>query len=113
MQVLADTCPVTVQSGKRRLIMFRVACCKSFRNAMQQFARLSARGPNGSSWAQGYLGDQLARGHSVSRGTRALSNRWLAIIFRLWQDQVVYDERIHLHNRAQHGRRTMACYSHQ
>lgn len=108
MQALAGTCPVTVQSNKRRLIMFRLGCCKSFRNAMQQFARLSVRGKNGSSWANGYLSDQLAHGHSVSRGTRALANRWLAIIFRLWQDRVVYDESIHLRNRAQRGRRVMA-----
>jgi hypothetical protein len=107
MQALAGTCPVTVQSGKRRLIKFRVGCCKSFRNAMQQFARHSTRGPNGSTWARGYLSDQLERRHSMSRGTRALANRWLAIIFRLWQDRVVYDERIHLRNRAQRGRRVM------
>jgi transposase len=108
MQALAGTCPVTVQSGKMRVVRFRVACCKPFRNAMQQFARNSVRGQTGSSWARGYLGDQLGRGHSMSRGTRALANRWLAIIFRLWQDQIVYDERIHLRNRAQHGQRVMA-----
>lgn len=108
MQALAGTCPVTVQSGNRRWVKFRVGCCKPFRNGMQQFARLSVTGPYGSSWARGYLSDQLARGHSMSRGTRALANRWLAIIFRLWQDRVVYDERIHLRNRAQHGRRVMA-----
>jgi transposase len=108
MQALAGTCPVTIQSNKRRLIKFRVGCCKSFRNAIQQLARLSARGQYGSSWASGYLSDQLARGHSVSRGTRALANRWLAIIFRLWQDRVAYDEMIHLRNRAQRGRRVTA-----
>lgn len=108
MQALAGTCPVTVQSNKQRRIYFRFGCCKSFRNAMQQFARLSARGNKGSSWAKGYLSDQISRGHSVSRGTRALANRWLAIIFRLWQDRVVYDEKVHLRNRAQRGRRVMA-----
>lgn len=108
MQALAGTCPITVQSNRQRRIYFRIGCCKSFRNATQQFARLSARGKYGSSWANGYLSDQLARGHSVSRGTRALANRWLAIIFRLWQDRVAYDERIHLRNRAQRGRRLTA-----
>jgi len=98
----------SVQSGERRSVKFRVGCCKPFRNATQQFARLSARGEKGSAWAKGYLSDQLARGHSVSRGTRALANRWLSIIFRLWQDRVVYDERIHLRNRAQRGRRVTA-----
>jgi transposase len=107
-QALAGSCPVTIQSNKRRYIKFRVACCKSFRNALQQFARLSARGKKGSPWAKGYLSDQLARGHSVSRATRALGNRWLAIIFRLRQDRVAYDEEIHLRNRALRGHRVAA-----
>jgi len=108
MQALAGTCPVTIQSNKRRYVKFRVGCCKLFRNAVQQFARLSARGKKGSPWAKGYLSDQLARGHSVSRATRALGNRWLAIIFRLWQDRVAYDEKIHLRNRALRGHRIAA-----
>lgn len=103
MQALAGSCPVTTQSNKRRQVKFRVGCCKPFRNAVQQFARLSARGKKGSPWAKGYLSDQLARGHSVSRATRALGNRWLAIIFRLWQDRVAYDEEIHLRSRALRG----------
>jgi transposase len=108
MQALAGSCPVTVQSSKQRRIKFRVGCCKSFRNAMQQFARLSAQNQNGSPWAKAYLNTQISRGHSVSRATRALGNRWLAIIFRLWQDRVAYDEQVHLRNRAQRGRRVMA-----
>lgn len=108
MQALAGSCPVTIQSNKRRRVKFRVACCKPFRNALQQFARLSAKGKKGSPWAKGYLSDQLARGHSVSRATRALGNRWLAIIFRLWQDRVAYDEKVHLKNRVRRGHRVAA-----
>jgi transposase len=103
MQGLPGSCPVTIQSNKRRYVKFRVGCCKSFRNAVQQFARLSARGKKGAPWAKGYLSDPLARGHSVSRATRALGNRWLAIIFCLWQDRVAYDEEIHLRDRALRG----------
>ena len=108
MQALAGSCPVTVQSNKRRYVAFRAGCCKPFRNAVQQFARLSATGPKGAPWAKGYLSEQLARGHSVSRATRALGNRWLAIIFRLWQDRVEYDEKVHLRNRARRGHRVAA-----
>jgi len=108
MQALAGSCPVTFQSNKQRRIKFRAACCKSFRNGLQQFARLSARGKDGSSWAKAYLNDQISRGHSVSRGTRALGNCWLKIIFRLWKDRVAYDEKIHLRSRAQRGHRVMA-----
>lgn len=106
MQALAGSCPVTKQSNRRRWVEFRTACCKPFRNALQQFARLSAQGPHASSWARAYLRDQLARGHSLSRARRALGNRWLAILFRLWQDRVAYDEQVHLRNRAQHGARS-------
>ena len=108
MQALAGTCPITVQSNQFRYIKFRIGCCKSFRNAVQQFARLSARGAKGAPWAKGYLSDQLARGHTVSRSTRALGNRWLAIIFRLWKDKVLYDEKVHLRNRARRGHRVTA-----
>ena len=51
------------------------------------------------------MSDQLARGHSRSRALRALANRWLAIIFRLWKDRVAYDERVHLRSRIQRGYR--------
>jgi transposase len=105
MQALAGTCPVTIASGKRRVVQFRVGCCKPFRNATQQLARLSSIGPKASPWARGYVSDQLARGHSGSRALRALANRWLAIIFRLWKHRVAYDERVHLRSRIQHGYR--------
>lgn len=105
MQALAGTCPVTKQSNKVRWVEFRVGCCKPFRNAVQQFARLSARGQKGSPWAKAYLNDQIQRGHTFSRAARALGNRWLAIIFRLWHDQVAYDEKVHLRNRALRGQR--------
>jgi transposase len=108
VQAHAGTCPVTIQSGKRRVVRFRLGCCKSFRNALQQFARLSVRGPHASPWAKAYLSDQLARGHSYSRALRALANRWVVIIFRLWQDRVAYEERIHLRSRVQHGHRPAA-----
>jgi hypothetical protein len=108
MQALAGTCPITVQSNHSRYVAFRVGCCKPFRNAAQQFARLSARGKKAAPWAKGYLSDQLGRGHSVSRATRALGNRWLASIFRLWRDRVAYDETVHLRNRARRGHRVAA-----
>jgi transposase len=104
MQALAGSCPVTRQSNKRRTVKFRTACCKPFRNGVQQFARLSTHPTQGAPWARGFVRDQLDRGHSLNRARRALGNRWLSIIFRLWQDRIVYDEKIHLHNRALKGR---------
>ena len=97
LQALAGTSPVTIQSGQVKKVCFRYACNKVLRHLLQQFARQSAR-VDGSAWARGYLANQLERGHSNSRAYRALANRWLAIIFRIWQDRTLYDEDYHLKN---------------
>jgi transposase len=102
LQALAGTSPVTIQSGQVKQVCFRYACNKALRYLLQQFARQSAR-VDGSSWARGYLSNQIERGHSNSRAYRALANRWLVIIFRIWQDRTLYDEDYHLKNIAQHG----------
>lgn len=102
IQALAGTAPVTIQSGPSRKVRFRTACNKPLRNLLQDFARQSAmRG--GSIWARGYLSNQIERGHSASRAYRALANRWVVIIFRMWQDHSLYDEDYHLRSIAQRG----------
>jgi transposase len=102
MQALAGTAPVTRQSGASKQVIFRYACNKPLRYLLQQFARQSAR-RDGSAWARGYVSNQLERGHSNSRAYRALANRWLVIIFRMWHDRRLYDENYHLNNIARRG----------
>lgn len=102
LQALAGTAPVTKQSGSSKQVYFRYACNKPLRYLLQQYARQSAR-KDGSSWARGYISNQLERGHSNSRAYRALANRWLVIIFRMWQDHRLYDEQYHLSNIARRG----------
>ena len=97
VQALAGTCPVTVWSGKRRFVMFRRGCDREFRRITQQFARTSA--PR-CGWAAAYW--QSVRPHcgSDSDAYRRLANRWLAIIWKMWQDRAPYDETYHLRQRA-------------
>jgi transposase len=102
LQALAGSAPVTRQSGPSRSVLFRYACNKHLRYFAQQLARASSR-PGKSSWARAYLADQLARGHKSSRAYRALANRWLKIVFRMWQDRTLYDENFHLQNIATRG----------
>jgi transposase len=99
LQALAGTCPVTQQSGKKRTVHFRYACDHLFRHIVQQWARLSiAKSP----WASGYY--QMTRPHcrSENEAYRKLANRWLEILWRLWQDRQPYDEQKHL---SAHARR--------
>jgi transposase len=99
LQALAGTCPVTKQSGKTRIVTFRYACDHQFRQIVQQWAKLSIQA---SPWAAGYY--QMTRPHcsSENEAYRKLANRWLAILWRCWQDGNPYDERKHL---SAHARR--------
>jgi transposase len=101
VQALAGTCPVTKQSGKRRVVLFRRGCDREFRRITQQFAKASVRQ---SGWALAYWRDLRPRCRSDSDAYRRLANRWLAIIWKMWQDGKAYDESYHLQQRAQRRR---------
>jgi transposase len=97
VQALAGTCPVTDESGKRRTIRFRWACDREFRRIAQQWARASLKQ---SVWANAYWSQVRPRCASDSHAYRCLANRWLAILWTLWQNRQPYDEAYHLKQRA-------------
>jgi len=101
VQALAGTCPVTDRSGKRKVIKFRQACDREFRYIAQQWARLSL---SESTWAQAYFNHVRPRCGSDSHAFRCLANRWLAILWKLWQTHQTYDEAYHLKQRAVHSK---------
>jgi transposase len=101
IQGLAGTCPVTIRSGKYRSVRFRRACNRSFRHTAQQFARASI---SQSPWAAAYYLQARERGLSESHAFRCLANRWLKIIWTLWQRRLTYDETYHLQQVHTHRR---------
>ena len=96
LQATAGTVPVTRRSGKSKSVEFRTACSHRLRKAVDDLARQSVKQ---SGWAQAYYDEQRARGHTSARAYRALANRWLSIIWKLWQTGTVYDEQVHLAHR--------------
>ncbi len=100
LQAMAGTAPVTRQSGKALVVRFRRACQKHLRNVLQQLAMSSLRS---SVWAREYYDGQRARGHRHQESLRALANRWLGIIWKLWQTESHYDETYHQNRRQQHA----------
>jgi len=100
IQCLAGTCPVTVQSGKHRVVKFRRACDHDFRTVTQQWAKSSLAE---STWANAYW--QRVRPHcdSDSHAYRCLANRWLAILWKMWQTREPYDEARHLQQLAKYA----------
>ena len=96
---MAGTCPCTRRSGQRREVRFRRGCDREFRRITQQFAVTSREQ---STWAAAYWQEIRPHCASDSHATRILANRWLAIIWKLWQTHQAYDEAYHLKQRAQH-----------
>jgi transposase len=90
---VVGTCPVTRQSGKKKTIHFRRACNHDERNTFQQFAIASV--PR-SEWAAAYYAECRARGMTKNHAYRCLANRWVGIIWKLWQTRTLYDEAYHL-----------------
>jgi transposase len=101
IQALAGTCPVTIQSGKWRSVRFRRACNHTFRNTAQQFARASVKQ---SPWACAYIENAFQRDLRENHAYRCLANRWLKIIWTLWQRRETYDEAYHLKQIHRHRR---------
>lgn len=95
VQALAGTCPVTIQSGQRRSVRFRRACDREFRQIAQHYARASLRH---TEWTNTFYQSILSRHPSKSRALRCLANRWLNILWTLWQREDCYDEARHLQN---------------
>jgi transposase len=97
LQTLAGTCPVTDQSGKRKIIKFRKGCDREFRQIVQQWSRHSLVK---SVWANAYWQQVRPRCHSDNHAYRCLGNRWLAVAWKLWQTGRTYNQTYHLQQRA-------------
>ncbi len=97
LQAVAGTCPVTRRSGKRHIVYFRWACDHEFRTIVQQWAKHTLEE---SPWAVAYYRIALAHSRNENDAIRRLANRWLEILWRLWQDRQPYDPAYHLRRHA-------------
>ena len=100
VQCYAGTAPVTFQSGQCRKVKFRRACNKHFRHALHQWAHLSRKK---CLWADVYYKRKYEQGKSHACALRCLAQRWLKILWRMWQDGTEYDEQFHMRNQQLHG----------
>lgn len=98
LRATAGTVPITRSSGKRRSVHFRQACSRPLRKI---FYDLAMKSKAKSAWAKDYFEAQLARGHAPARANRALANRWVGIVWKLWETGEMYNEAKHQANREQ------------
>jgi len=100
LQAYAGTAPVTRQSGKSRYVLFRRSCNKHLRAAVNFLADLSR---DQCVWAQVYYERKRQEGKSHATALRCLGQRWLKIIWKMWQTGTPYDESLHTRNQTTHG----------
>lgn len=95
IQMAVGTAPVTIQSGKFRIVKFRRGCNHFHRQILHCFSNNSIKE---SIWAKNYLQTKLNQGKSHNCALRCLAYRWNRIIFSMWKNNVVYDENLLLAN---------------
>jgi transposase len=100
LQCIAGTAPVTVRSGKMCYAKMRYACDDTLRATVHLWANLSR---SQCAWAEAYCQKHRANGQSHACALRCLGQRWLKILWKMWQSNTRYDEALHTRNQTQHG----------
>ena len=100
LQCYAGTAPVSFQSGQIHRVTFRRACNKNLRTAVHLWADLSRKK---CAWAQIYYQQKRQEGKSHACALRCLGQRWLKILWKMWQTRTCYDEQMHTRNQLKHG----------
>ena len=100
LQCYAGTAPVSFQSGQINRVRFRYACNKNLRTAVHLWANLSRKK---CVWAQVYYHQKRLEGKSHACALRCLGQRWLKILWKMWQTKTPYDEQMHTRNQIKHG----------
>ena len=100
LQCLAGSAPVRYQSGGYQAVRLRRACNHHLRYAVHLWSDLSRAD---CAWAQTYYQAQRQRGKSHATALRCLGNRWLKILWKMWQTRTPYNADLHTRNQTAHG----------
>ncbi len=97
LQCYAGSAPVTRRSGKSDFVVARRLAHNHYLGAaVHQWAFCSLLR---SGWAREFYDQKIAAGKSHHAALRALSNRWLEILWHCLTKGVLYDEAVHVANR--------------
>lgn len=88
----AGVVPVTLASGKRRGVVFRLACNRRLRHAVTLFANNSR---HQSPWAADVYDRARQRGCHHALAVRILARAWIRVLWRCWNDGVPYQPQVH------------------
>lgn len=96
-QAYAGTAPITIKSGKGKpIVKARIACNKHLLDACWTWAFCSLQR---SSWAREFYDEKRTAGNDHAAAVRALANRWLEVLWAVWNRGQTYSEAVHMGNR--------------
>ena len=96
----AITATVSFSSGQMHCVRLRRACNKHLRAAVHLWANLSR---STCAWAEAYYQQKRSQKMSHARALRCLGQRWLKILWKMWQTHTPYNEALHTLNQTRHG----------
>lgn len=100
LQCVAGTAPISFQSGQVHRAQIRWHCNKHLRFAVHLWADCSRKY---SAWAQTFYQAHRDQGASHASALRRLGNRWLKILWTMWQERQTYNAERHALNQKKHG----------
>jgi transposase len=93
LQQLSGIAPVTCQSGKMRVVTWRLGCPKFVRQSFHEYAAQSIKWCN---WAKIYYQGLRDSGKGRNAALRALAFKWIRIMFRCWKTRTPYNDETYL-----------------
>lgn len=100
LQCHTGTAPVSFQTGQLKKARFRRACHKVLRHTVHLWVDLSR---HQCPWANAYYHQKRKEGQSHACALRCLGQRWLKILWKMWQTRERYDPELHQRNQLKHG----------
>lgn len=107
LQAYAGTAPLTIKSGQIEKHRVRFACSPNLRAAVHLWVDHSRQR---CAWAEAYYRAHRDKGHSHACALRCLAQRWLKILWKMWQTNSRYDESLHTRNQLKHGSWVLALH---
>ena len=100
LQCVAGTAPVSFQSGQIQRAKIRWHCDRFLRHTVHLWAGCSLKS---CAWAAAYYAAKRKDGMSHACALRCLAQRWLKILWKMWQTHTPYDPEYHARNQQRHG----------
>jgi len=100
VQRYSGIAPVTERSGKHTWVHRRFACPKFLKQSFHEFAAQSRKS---CPWARAYYEMKRNKGLRHHASVRALAYKWIRIIYRCWQERILYDETAYLRSLERKG----------